>query len=62
MPEEEVEGTEEVKGKAEEIDEDELDELFEQHIKRRGDPKHRGYGNYERKRIYRGPSVKREPD
>ncbi|MDI3486011.1 MAG: hypothetical protein PWQ50_1231 [Methanolobus sp.] len=44
----------------EEIDEDELDELFEQHVKRREDPKHRGYGNYERRRIYKGPSVKRD--
>ncbi|SDF95937.1 hypothetical protein SAMN04488589_1824 [Methanolobus vulcani] len=48
------------KEKKEEMDEDELDELFEQHIKRREDPKHRGYGDYERRRIYRGPSVKKD--
>jgi hypothetical protein len=53
MPEEESRN-------ANEIDEDELDELFEQHVKRREDPKHRGYGDYERRRIYRGPSVKRD--
>ncbi|WP_091934121.1 hypothetical protein [Methanolobus profundi] len=46
----------------EEIDEDELEELFEKHLKRREDPKHRGYGDYERRRIYRGPSVKRDPE
>ncbi|MBP1909100.1 hypothetical protein [Methanolobus bombayensis] len=45
---------------ADEIDEDELDELFEQNIKKRREPKHRGYGNYERRRIYKGPSVKKE--
>jgi len=42
-----------------ELEEHELDELFEEQIKKRDDPKHRGYGDYERKRIYRGPSVKR---
>ncbi|WP_321428783.1 hypothetical protein [uncultured Methanolobus sp.] len=52
--------TEEENRDAEEMGEEELDELFEQHIKRREDPKHRGYGDYERRRIYKGPSVKRE--
>ncbi|WMW22719.1 hypothetical protein RE476_02550 [Methanolobus mangrovi] len=43
------------------IDEDDLEELFEKHLKKKEDPKHRGYGDYERRRIYRGPSVKRDP-
>ena len=44
-----------------ELNEDELEELFEKQIRKREDPKHRGYGDYERKRIYRGPDVKRDP-
>ena len=47
---------------AESMDEDELEELFEKHLKKREDPKHRGYGDYERRRIYRGPSVKRDSE
>ncbi len=43
----------------EDIDEDELEELFEKEIKKKRDPKHRGYGEYEKRKIYRGPSVKK---
>ncbi|WP_340818482.1 hypothetical protein [Methanolobus sp. WCC4] len=47
----------------EEISEDELEELLERQLKKKiDDPKHRGYGDYERRRIYRGPSVKRDPE
>lgn len=45
-----------------ELDEDELDELFEKQVQKKGDKKHRGYGDYERRRIYRGPDVKRDPE
>lgn len=48
--------------KADDIDEDELEELFEKHAKKREEPKHRGYGGYERNKIYRGPSVERDPE
>ncbi|MFA0823750.1 MAG: hypothetical protein ACC612_12800 [Methanomethylovorans sp.] len=37
----------------------EVEELLEQNLKRKVRAKHRGYGDYE-KRVYRGPSVKRE--
>jgi len=36
-----------------------VEELFEQELQKKVRPKHRGYGDYE-KRVYRGPSVKRE--
>ncbi|WP_394697736.1 hypothetical protein [uncultured Methanomethylovorans sp.] len=36
-----------------------VEELLEQQLKRKVRAKHRGYGDYE-KRVYRGPSVKRE--
>lgn len=45
-----------------EINEDELDELFEKQVQKKGDQKHRGYGDYERRRIYRGPDVRRDPE
>lgn len=44
------------------LTEEELEELFDKQLKKRDEPKHRGYGDYERKRIYRGPSVKRDPE
>ncbi|WP_342305311.1 hypothetical protein [Methanolobus sp. ZRKC5] len=44
------------------IGEDELEELFEKQLQKKGDQKHRGYGDYERRRIYRGPDVKRDPE
>ncbi|WP_407356922.1 hypothetical protein [Methanolobus sp. WCC5] len=40
--------------------EEELEELLEKEFRKKTDPKHRGYGDYERKRIYRGPSVRRD--
>lgn len=53
---------EEHENKTDELNEDELDELFEKQLKKREDPKHRGYGDYERRRIYKGPSVKRDSE
>ncbi|MEZ5334008.1 MAG: hypothetical protein R2741_01565 [Methanolobus sp.] len=53
---------EEKDSNAESMDEDELEELLEKQLKKREDPKHRGYGDYERRRIYRGPSVKRDSE
>ncbi|WP_094228512.1 hypothetical protein [Methanolobus psychrotolerans] len=44
------------------LNEEDLEELFEKNLKKKEEPKHRGYGDYERKRIYRGPSVKRDPE
>ncbi|QLC49807.1 hypothetical protein HWN40_05880 [Methanolobus zinderi] len=44
----------------EELTDEELEELLEEHSKLKEKPKHRGYGDYERRRIYRGPSVKRD--
>ncbi len=41
------------------IDEDELEEMLEDQSKLKEKPKHRGYGDYERRGIYRGPSVKK---
>lgn len=38
---------------------DDVEELLEQTFKKKIRAKHRGYGDYE-KRIYSGPSVKRE--
>lgn len=43
-----------------ETEEEELEELLEKEFRKKTDPKHRGYGDYERKRIYRGPSVRRD--
>ncbi|MDG6243727.1 MAG: hypothetical protein QCH31_04945 [Methanolobus sp.] len=40
--------------------EEELEELLEKEFRKKTDPKHRGYGDYERKRIYRGPSIRRD--
>ncbi len=38
---------------------EDVEELLEQQLKMKARAKHRGYGDYE-KRVYRGPSVKRE--
>ena len=40
------------------IDDDELEEMLGEQSKLKEKPKHRGYGDYERRGIYRGPSVK----
>jgi len=40
------------------IDEEELEKMLEEQSRLREKPKHRGYGDYERRGIYRGPSVK----
>jgi hypothetical protein len=40
------------------IDEEELEKMLEDQSRLREKPKHRGYGDYERRGIYRGPSVK----
>ncbi len=40
------------------IDEEELEKMLEDHSRLKEKPKHRGYGDYERRGIYRGPSVK----
>ncbi|WP_256623528.1 hypothetical protein [Methanolobus chelungpuianus] len=42
------------------IDEDELERMLEEQSKLKEKPKHRGYGDYERRGIYRGPDVKNE--
>ena len=41
------------------IDENELEEMLQDQSKLKEKPKHRGYGDYERRGIYRGPSVKK---
>ncbi|AFV22322.1 hypothetical protein Mpsy_0109 [Methanolobus psychrophilus R15] len=41
------------------IDEDELEEMLQDQSKLKEKPKHRGYGDYERRGIYRGPTVKK---
>lgn len=38
---------------------EDVEELLEQQLKLKVRAKHRGYGDYE-KRVYRGPSVKRD--
>lgn len=38
---------------------EDVEELLEKQLKLKAKAKHRGYGDYE-KRVYRGPSVKRE--
>ncbi len=43
-----------------EPDEEELEELLELELSKKEKPKHRGYGDYERRKIYRGPSVERD--
>lgn len=43
-----------------ELTDDELEELLEEQSRLKEKPKHRGYGDYERKGIYRGPAVKKE--
>ncbi|MDK2833443.1 MAG: hypothetical protein PWP63_530 [Methanolobus sp.] len=40
------------------IDEDELERMLEEQSKLKEKPKHRGYGDYERRGIYRGPDAK----
>jgi hypothetical protein len=41
------------------IDENELEEMLQDQSKLKEKPKHRGYGDYERRGIYRGPTVKK---
>ncbi|WP_406657538.1 hypothetical protein V7O62_03000 [Methanolobus sp. ZRKC2] len=42
------------------VSEDELEELLEEQSKLKEKPKHRGYGDYERRGIYRGPAIKKK--
>ncbi|MBN2110378.1 MAG: hypothetical protein JW705_04735 [Methanosarcinaceae archaeon] len=42
------------------LTDDELEEMLEEQSKLKEKPKHRGYGDYERKGIYRRPAVKKE--
>jgi hypothetical protein len=45
-------------GSSAHIDEEELEKMLEDQSRLKEKPKHRGYGDYERRGIYRGPSVK----
>lgn len=44
------------------VTDEELELMLEEHSRPKEKPKHRGYGKYERRGIYRGPSVRKDKE